>query len=214
LTDRQLARESKPQEDAEFKEELDGKSLKELMQLQRRLREEAERKASVLNATKGGDISALRPYMKNPHDVAVINTEDDEKGVAIVAEKHLRNEISVDYVKGAESPAQALEDKKQWLKETFPTQQSDAILVKDIDGNYLVESLGISIQEMNAAKDVQKDKRDFEEKAGQVTTYIQEKIHKGPQRDAGPASDGSATALSTPSVQRQSITEFGPPRRT
>jgi hypothetical protein len=193
------------QEDAEFKKQLDEKDLKQLIQLQRQQAEEAERKAAAVSAVKRGDLGALSPYMKSGHGLADIDPEDNARGAAIIALKHLRNESSVGYihVERGEVPAQALEESKRWLKDTFPTVQTDAIIVRDTRGNYAVESLGVSIDEIVAAQSLQNDKRRAEERSAEVTARIQEKIKDGPQKTAA-ISERSVTALATPGVQHES----------
>jgi hypothetical protein len=192
------------QEDADFKKQLDDKNLKELMQVEKDQQVEAAKKASVLSAVKRGDMSALTPYMKDGLEVVRVNPEDGARRDAIIAEKHLRNESFVQYGKESQTPAQALEEQKKWLKETFPTQQTDAILVRNARGDYLVESLGVSVEEATAAERLQIDKRRAEERSAEVTARIQDKIKEGPQKTAGLPSNQTVTALATPGIQRES----------
>jgi hypothetical protein len=191
------------QEDSAFKKQLDDKNLKELMQVEKDQQVEAAKKASVLSAIKRGEMSALTPYMKDVPELVRVNTEDEARRDAIIAEKHLRNESFVEYVKESQTPAQALEKQKKWLKETFPTLQTDAILVTNKRGDYLVESLGVSVEEANAAERLQIEKRRAEERSAEVTARIQEKIKEGPQKTAA-ISEQAATALATPGFQHES----------
>jgi hypothetical protein len=195
------------QEDAEFKKKLEEKNLKELMEMQRHLREEAESKKSVLDAVRQGDMSALTPYVKKqPEDWIKINTtEDAQKVRGVLAEKHLRNEASIEEVRGSADPTLKMEYAKQWLKETFPTQQTDAILVRDTKGNYMVACLGVSPEEIDAAQKLQTDKHRAEQKSAEVATHIQERV-KEESRKTGTASIDetvTAPAPATPNVQRE-----------
>jgi hypothetical protein len=199
-------KQQQEQEDADFKKQLDDKNLKELMQVEREQQVEAAKKAAALDAVKRGDLGALSPYMKSGHGVADIDPEDNARGAAIIAEKGLRNESFVGYihVERGEVPAQALEESKKWLRETFPTIQTDAIIVRDTRGNYAVETLGVSIEKVDAAEQLQIDKRRAEERSAEVTARIQEKIKEGPQKTAVLPSGETAMALATPGVQHES----------
>jgi hypothetical protein len=202
--ERMQKKQQQEQEDAEFKKHLDDKNLKELMQVEKDQQVEAAKKAAPLDAVKRGDMGALSPYMKDGHQFVRVNREDTIRRDAIIDEKHLRNESFVDYVKESRTPAQALEEQKKWLKETFPTQQTDAILVTNKRGDYLVESLGISVEEATAAERLQIEKRRAEERSVEVTARIQEKIKEGPQKTAALPSDQTVTALATPGIQHES----------
>jgi hypothetical protein len=221
LVDQQMERQKQLREDAEFAKQLDTKNLKELMQLQKQQQEEAERNATALNAIKSGDMSAVEPYMKagcfaltedkkGENEWELIKPEDLDRIVAVGREKHIRDDVpaafttSMDYVKEGQDPAQKLEDTKKWLQNTFSTRPTDAILVKDRDGDYVIVSLGVCDEEIKAARDLQTAKSRAEEKSAQVTTRIQQKIQEGPQKTAAPAPDETATALATPVVQRES----------
>jgi hypothetical protein len=202
-------REKQLQEDAEFKKQLDDKSLKELMQLQRQLREEAEKKASVLKAVRGEDMLAPTAYIKDRNEWEVLTSEDADRIIAALREKHIRTDVaaalntSFSAVKAGQDPNQQLQETKKWLTETFPDKPTDALVVKDdLHGGYIVVSLGVSDYEIDAARELQSDKRRFEEKSADVTTRIQEKIKEGPQKTASLVPDVTATALATPDVQR------------
>ncbi len=178
-------------------------SLKELMDTRQKLQEEEASKTSVLRTVKGGDLSALAPYIKtSPDQWLKLNDEDIKKEDALITEKHLRNESSVERIKEGEDPAKALESTKKWLKDTFPTQQTDALLVQDDKGNYFVARLGVSLKEMDAAIALQIQQRRAAKEAGEIETRIQEKIKEGHQQIAS-AADETTRALATPAVQRR-----------
>jgi hypothetical protein len=206
LTQQELGqkKQQQEQEDAEFKKQLDEKDLKQLMQLQREQQEEAERKAAALDAVKRGDMAALSPYKKgDDFDTVAVDKQDSQRNNAIIANEHLRNEKFVSPIEEGIDPAQKVERAKKWLKETFPTLKTEVTLVKDKDGKDYIATLGVSLDEAVAAQGLQNDKRRAQERSAEVTAHIQEKIKEGPQKTAA-ISEQTATALATPSVQRES----------
>jgi len=228
--DEKVKQEEQLREDAEFKKNLDNKNLGELMEMQKRQQEEVERKVSALNAIKRGDMSALPPllggmnmdlaaFAKGRNEWDLIEYEDIERMDTLMREKHISVDViaakvnSIEYVKQGQDPARQLEASKKWLNDTFPARATAAMLVKDRQGDYVIVNLGVSDEEIKAAKDLQADKLRAEDKSSQVTARIQEKIREGLQTTTALATDHTVTALATPATQRQSQ-EFTPAQRT
>jgi hypothetical protein len=215
-------REQQNQEDAEFRKQLDEKNLAELMQLQRVQQEEAERKTSALKSVSSGDASALLPYMsgsqmRRANDMYYINTqslEDDERIIAAGREKHIPDNVpavlssSYSPVREGQDPALALEETKKWLEETFSSRPTSAVLLRMRDGENVVVSLGVSHDEVDAARALQNDQRRAEVKSAEITSRIQERIKEESQKVVMQGLDEAPRSLTTPDVQRSSAPSF------
>jgi hypothetical protein len=198
-------KQQQEQEETEFRKQLEEKNLKELMELQKQLEKDAENKTAAIDAVNRGDLSALTPYIKHSeHDRVRINHEDAEKGMAIIAEKHLRNEKFVSSIKEGQNTDDALDYSNRRLKELFPTLNTEVALVKDDKGKPYIATMGVSMDEVQAAEELRHQQRVATKQSAEVAAHIQDKIKEGPQKTAADSVDDETIKTPvTPSVQRE-----------
>jgi hypothetical protein len=85
-------------------------------------------------------------------------------------------------------------------------------LLRSEDGKTYVGLLGVSNEEITAALEIKRQKDHSKAESEIITRHIQGKIKDGPQKPADRATDHTAIALATPTLQRESK-EFSPAQR-
>ena len=161
-----------------LEKELREKSLEELMALQRRKAQEAEDAGKALRAVRNGDLSPLASHMRSDEspDSSEINGKDAARAHRVIAEKHLRDKQFVSEVYKGEDPAAAQESQRQRLKKFFPSTPTETLLVRDDHGNVMVATLGISVEEMDAAYRLEAQQQKAREESERVTGAIQNRV--------------------------------------
>jgi hypothetical protein len=186
-------------EKADFKKELDGKGLKEAMELEKDLKKKHDEEEEALKRSlKGNDKEALSGYRQN-HGTAKINKADFEKMKETIQKEGLRDEKALKSVKEGEDPEQARKNEQEWLNKTFKDQKTDTFVLHGQDGKAYVAIMGVSADELAAARDIEKQKA----KADMTHDSVQQKIAAGLSLpSAVAAGDEGVKAPAVPNVPR------------
>jgi hypothetical protein len=207
LPDNDAFASEKEKEKARLEQELEAKSLTELMALQRTMEKQAEEKAVVLHAVQQGDLSALKPYLQpdSKPEFIKIRDEDVERRHELISREHLRNESFVGAVQenGKDSVEKALAARKRRMKELFPNTSTDAILVHSTSGEALIEIIGVSYEEKNAAVRLEREQKEAANKSQAAKAAIQHKISEPSQQASSSSTEHETVALAHTPNQTQ-----------
>jgi hypothetical protein len=191
----------KEKEKARLQQELEARNLKELMALQGQLEKKGEETAAVLHAVRQGDLSVLKPYIKHETEkdpLVTLSAEDAQRTKEILSRGNIRKDL---YVLGVppEKAQQVLEANRKILRETFPTLNTEVMLVKSDSGQSYVQILGISFEEVQAALRLKDQQQKMAKQSQAVNEAIQHKISQPSGQAAGTHDDpGTITLAHTP----------------
>lgn len=198
-------------EQADFTQSLDSKNLAELMRL---LREENDRtvKSNVkLAELKSSPTDFATSAAATPWEYyeKTMSTQDCDRIVNAMRIAQIPTNVPAVYtssyssVSDHEDPSQRLEATKRWLRDTF-SKPTDAVLLTMRDGERVVVSLGVSDDEVQAARGLQNDQRRAEMRSSEIVSRIRKRITEESQKATSPSPEQASDQLAAPVVQRLS----------
>lgn len=182
------------QDKADFKKELDGKSLADAMALEKDLRKRHDEEEEALKRfLKGGNKDELQPYAQQ-HQSITIEQADFDKMNAMIQKDGLKNEKAAKSIKPGEDPEKARQAEQAWLDKTFQGEKIETFLMKGKDGKDYIAIVGESPDAIIAARDIEKNQT----KADMTHESVQQKISTGMQQTTTKTNQSVTTPPITP----------------
>jgi hypothetical protein len=198
-------------DDDAFGERIRTYTLKELMTLSETAQGVAQSRKSILAAVKDGDLSALEAYEGQNVDYPTVRVSSElvQREMQIISSRHMRDEYSAQTTYDGMDLNSQLEATKKWLKDTFPGQETEALLGTDKDGHAIITRLGVSNEQIIAAMAVQAEQRRAENAAAKIEDEILNRMIKEPLSSGPSGRSEPLRALPTPAQPPVDLTRPG-----